>query len=211
MRLMTKRAPEPIQVSSHHIPFVAVQYERLEAAKADVKVRQDYLLAAGRVGVLTASLANVVTATAEAAIATRKAEASLDRIKRLLALGAEPTTPPQQWWCGHVEEPARTKDSWGDLHYPAESWPCASSQRAAMVFQSAIPIAALQRYAAAKPLLDEYRIYSPSRDDFLELANPEPRDPVLIGLITHLGESLFFEIARWDIDKDLAAIFATPR
>ena len=207
MALLTKRR-EPIQVASRHIPYVEPLWTRLTAAQKAVADKEEYVRTAGQLGVRLMAVTTLADGTETDAKAVRKAAADLQRIKRLLAVGAEPTTPPD-WYCGHLTEPPKTTDRWGEERYPAETWPSRnwSGRGTALVFNSAIPLDALQRYAAAKPLIDDARIYSPRDEDFYRLPEPQPRDPVLIGMVRFLGEPQYFEIARWDIDRDLATLF----
>jgi hypothetical protein len=205
---LTKARPrtEPVTtVASRHIPFVETLWLRLRDAKTDVAAKEDYLRQVGNLGVHVESLTTVADAAVADAKAVRKAEVDLERIKRVLSFGCEPTTPPE-WYCGHLAEPA--KDSRGD--YADETWPQAGSYYSrdrTRVYRGPIPATALQRYAAVAPLIDDARIYSPREDDFRQLRNPEPIDPVIIGMIRFLGEPQYVEIARWDIDRDLASIF----
>lgn len=193
---------EPVQVAVRHIPFIETMWLRLGEAKEALAAKQAYLIEAGRMDIKMASLSALAEASARDETAVRHAEVSLERMKMLLAFGAEPTTPPGAWYCGRIEEPK--KDVWGN--YPSETWPARDS-RDALVFQGAIPLIALRRYAATKGLVDDVRIYSPDWDDFRVLQNPQPRDPVMIGLINYLGDRVYFELARWDIDKDLVTVF----
>lgn len=203
------RPPDPPTiVASQHIPYVEPLWTRLQAAKRQVEQKREYLRATDRLAIKVAARDNVAAAAEAEGKAIVDAARALERIKRVLALGAEPTTPPEQWFCGLVAEPEGiVEDRWGHKDYPIERWPNRARGRTVMVFEGAMPVAALERYAAAKDLVDDVRVYSPREDDFRRLPEPELRDPVLIGMIAFLGEGQFFELARWDIDEDLAAVF----
>lgn len=199
-------------VETRHIDYVETLFNRLTAAKESLAKREEYVRSVAGLGVKSEAAQRVANIALEEGRNVHAAEATLNRIRMVLNLGAEPTTPPITWFCGHIEEPKRVKvrTSWGtDRRYPEETWDARRPySRATLVFGSAIPAEALQRYAATKPYIDDARIYSPREEDFEKKFNPVPRDPVLIGKISFLGKDEFFEIARWDIDEDLAALFS---
>lgn len=85
-------------------------------------------------------------------------------------------------------------------------WPNAPLPLVA-TYAAPIPIPVLHQLSAVQSLFDSMRVYSPKEEDFKRNVNPVPRDPVLIGAIDFLGVPQYFEVARWDIDEDLAAIF----
>lgn len=149
---------------------------------------------------------------------------AISRIERLLAFGFEPTTPPD-WYCGHLSEPKEQRsETWPRKEAPSgRTEPTVSDSVWTLtafsfspfgmglgyrVFKGAIPAEAVRRYSIAKPLLDDARIYSPREEDF-QFVSLEPADPVLIGGVEVLGQPCYFEIARWDIDRDLAEVFAS--
>lgn len=221
--LTTQPKTEAIQVATKHIPYVESLWNKLETAQERQRAKEEYLRTASGLGIRTASLSGLADAAISEAKVIRTGGKTLDRIKRVLAAGAEPTTPPKQWFCGMVETPKKIRD-WNQVRapkvWPRETWPHTAEGSLSInwrttddirVFKGAIPLVALQKLAATKPDLDDVRIYSPHVDDFQTLRNPAPRDPVMIGLIDFLGEKQYFEIARWDIDKDLAAIFTTTK
>lgn len=209
--VVESRSAVATKVDTRHIPYVEALWNRLQAARQQVAAKEDYLREAGRLGVKVAAVANVALAAADDAEATAQAAGALERVKRVLALGAEPTTPPEAWYCGMLAQPEPIRrDRSGEPVYPDETWPRryrSSYRDTVSVFQGAMPLAALQRYAAAKDMIDDVRVYSPREDDFRQMPAPELRDPVLIGRIDFLGEPHYFELARWDIDKDLAVVF----
>jgi hypothetical protein len=193
------QSPE-INFASRHVPYVTVLYERLQAAARLIDDRRAYLREANTLGVQTAALTQVANVVIADEAELRRSRSAYDRIRQLLAF-AEPTTPNEDWYCGHLQEPPRDKDN----RYPRENWPHRYSSGDTLVFAGAMPISALRALALATPLVDDFRVYSPSIDDFRVLRSA-PRDPVLIGLITFLGQRSYFAVARWDIDRDLAAI-----
>ena len=197
---------KPIEVSVAHIPYVESLWMRLEDAKQRLSVKQDYLRTVGSLGVKVDALTAVADATLANERAIRSGQVELERIKKVLAYGCEPTTPPE-WFCGHLTEPEKNKDG----RYRAERWPQRgdyyNNRDQTRVFKGPVPAKALQRYAVVSTLIDDARIYAPEVDQFETLRNPEPFDPVLIGMIMFLGEREYFEIDRWDVDLDLATIF----
>lgn len=210
------REREAPTVEVKHIPYVEGLWNDLVEAKATLASREEYLKTASQLGLKV----NTVDGLAEDILADYKAVSdggkALNRIKHLLAMGAEPTEVPAHWYCGHIEAPKKIKISrpFGndEKWYPNETWPHQwVSNAAALVFNGPIPLNALRRYAAAKPYVDGARIYSPNINDFSQLRNPKRLDPVLIGSVYYLGQNLYFEIARWDIDKDLEQVFSAPK
>lgn len=209
--LFTKPKPKakPITpVETRHIPYIETLWNQLQDARAQLAAKEQYVREAAALGVKVAAVERVADATATDGAAVRRAVDELERIKQLLAAGAEPTTPPRDWYCGALTKPEPMgKDRWGDDVYPQEDWPNRSTSRSVAFFQGAMPVEALRRYAATKHLIDDARVYSPRETDFYRMPEPELRDPVLIGLVTFLGTSHYFELARWDIDADLAVVF----
>jgi hypothetical protein len=219
LRTTTK---DPVQVATQHIPFVETLWMRLVAAREQLAAKEDYLRQVGQLSVRVDSLTRVADGALADSQAIRKAEVDLDRIKKVLAFGCEPTTPPE-WFCGHLTAPKKVKAKDGRFdgreEYPSETWPQWSPEtryrsktrdRDTHVYTGPMPAIALQRYAAVKSLIDDVRVYSPRPEDFETIREDDPSpDPVLIGMIAFLGEPQYFEIARWDIDKDLAAIFGS--
>lgn len=206
---------EPIQVATKHIPFVEKQWLALTAVQTALEDKKTYVGAAEALGVRTATTDALAKSVKTETEAIDRASITLDRIKALLALGAEPTTPPRQWYCGWVEAPKKITIR-GTPTYPNETWPTDNIGRTDIwgrcpgrVFHGAMPLDVLTTYAAIKSLADEIRVYSPAEDDFEQLVNPAPRDPVMIAMVSFLGERLYFEVARWDIDADLAAVFGS--
>jgi hypothetical protein len=201
-----KPAP-PVPVTSRHIPFVERLWLQLRDAQGQLIAKRAYLREARDLGLKIATVASLAEQTETEAAAIERAAGELDRVKRILELGAEPTTPPRDWYCGHLAEPARVKSQRGGEEFPAETWPNREHSRSTNVFRGAMPMLALRRYAAALELIDEARVYSPHYEHFIHHPPPEMRDPVLIGMIRFLGEPQYFELARWDIDGDLAVVF----
>lgn len=196
-----EQMPE-ISFDSRHIPYVETLYDRLRAAAQLVADRRAYLREANELGVKAAALTAVANQVVEDETTLRHSRGAYDRIRQLLAF-AEPTEPNSAWYCGQLEEPERDEDG----RYPRETWPTRyTGYSDPLVWQGATPVAALRALARAKPLVDEVRVYSPNIDDFRVLRSA-PRDPVLIGMIRFLGEETYFELARWDIDQDLAVLF----
>ena len=195
---------EPVKVDRRHIPYIEVLWKALEDSKDTVGKREEYLRTSTILGIKTASTDRVARLPDRATL--RKEERTLERIKTLLSLGAEPVTPPSDWWCGTLTSP---KKAWHD--WPTETWPCLHDRyemdNTVRIYRGAFPIEAMQRYARMKPYVDDVRVYSPERSDFKKAPLPVLRDPVLIGMIRYLETAQYFELARWDIDKDLAKVF----
>lgn len=218
--LTTSRPAAPVPVSTQHIPYVETLWNQLVEARERATKQEEYVRTASQLGVKVDAIERVANTAALGGREVAIAGKTLDRIKRVLAAGCEPTTPPEQWFCGMLTMPkrvTRTDPQLGDTFkgYPDETWPSQNLDRyrspfrqlTVRVFSGAMPIEAVQKLATVKGDLDDVRVYSPSYEDFDQLRNPVVRDPVLIGRIDFLGEPHYFEIARWDIDADLAALF----
>lgn len=210
--LETEPKPEPIQVASRHIPLISEIYDHTLQIRDTQKSRKEYLDQVARTGVRAASINIVRDSYKTDKKILAETEAALLRIKMVLAAGCEPTTPPQEWFHGFLEEPP--KDQWGDYDVSSfdRSWPGKSVGGNMVsrvdVFVGAIPPSALTKYAAVKGLVDSVKVYSPRSEDFRTFENPMVADPVLIGVIRAAKKRYYFEIARWDVDKDLADLFS---
>lgn len=195
--------PTRAAIETRHIPYVETLWNRLQDARAQVAAKETYLSDANALGLQIASVATLTADTKRDVQAVARAADEIERIKAALAFGAEPTTPPRDWYCGRLTDP-RGNDR---EDFPSETWPNREDSRARNVFASAMPMAALRRYAATKHLLDDVRVYSPRYEHFTRHPNPHMTDPVLIGMIRFLREPQYVELARWDIGDDLAVIF----
>lgn len=199
-------APEPIKVSTCHIPFVERLWLDLQAARGQIAAKREYLGESDRLGLKIATVTALAEQTEADTTAVHRATSELDRIKRVLEIGGEPTTPPKDWYCGHLTEPRKTKERDREA-FPPETWANREGGRSTNVFRGAMPMPALQRLAATQEFLDEVRVYSPHYEHFTHHPNPQMLDPVLIGMVRFLGVPQYFELARWDIDGDLAIVF----
>lgn len=199
--------PEPVvKVATKHIPYVESLWNELEASRKAVELKEAYIREANKIGVKTAS----VSAMEREVVADRAkidtGVKTLTRIKQALALGLEPTTPNTQWYAGSLGEAPR--DQYGNR--PSEHWPCRNVTGYIWYmaeFKGPIPLEALSKYAAVQHIVDDVRVYSPRMEDFDRVPDPVPHDPVIIGSIQHLSKPQYFEIARWDVDQDLASLF----
>jgi len=183
--------------------FITDLESRLEAAKEGIFEKQEYMR---RVKALDVN----VSATQEVARRLRAAEDNITQghraivnIKHLLAEGCEPTTPNAEWYCGHIEEDTSRS------YYLRESWPNLTGSTDMKVFKGPIPIEALERFSKTKQYLSDVRVYSPHKEDFRVVPEPIPHDPVIVGRVDFLKMPYYFEVARWDVGKDLASLFET--
>ena len=206
-RVLTK--PEPTKVATKNIEYVGTLWDKYVAVRDDLAKKEEYLREAQAVGVKTATLAHVAERVRVEGEQLHRSKESFERIKQLLTLGAEPTTPPDQWYAGRIETPKARNSMLVRQEYPVERWPSYNKGTRAFVYTGPIPVAALQKYAAMRHLIDDVRIYSPDRDHFKQMPEPIVRhiDPVMIGVIEFLDVSRFFTLARWDVAEDLAAVF----
>jgi len=197
------------------VEMICKEFEdRLVLAKQRVVEKKELLRTALQTGVRVDSLDNLADTLPELEHQVGQANRKLANIKTLLELGFEPTNPPTKWYVGWLKEPKKV--GWFDRRgYPQETWPGLSvfrssweRSRSAAVFTAPIPVAALAALGRAMPYLDDVRAYSPRDTDFTVHAEPVPHDPVIIGAVEYLGERIYFEIARWDINKDLAEVYS---
>lgn len=201
------RTKESIPVATKHIPYLEALWNTLDASKKSIAAKKEYLQVAQRIGREVAAVSSVADRAKSDGESVVDGENAFNRIKQILAAGGEPTTPPIEWFCGRVITPMRLKNG----RYPDETWPGKRHyQGEVRVYQGAMPVMALERYAAMKDLVDGTRIYSPSDSDFEQIQKRIVyRDPVMIGSVAFLERNLYFELARWDIDKDLANVFGS--
>lgn len=213
-KIRTREVPV-VSVATKHIPYIETLWARLEGAKTAQRTREEYVRAASQMGLKLKALEHVADKVLADPKGIRAGEAALLRVKMVLAAGCEPTTPPAGWYCGALREPKKVKstDGWDNeiRRFPRETWPDYrtrwSSERTVSTYVGPIPIEVIQKLAVVEPLVDDIRVYSPREEDFRANVNPQPRDPVAIGAIDLLGERHYFELARWDIDSDLATVF----
>lgn len=201
-------APPPIQVETKHIPFIEPLWNKIEETKRVIALKEGYIKTVDEIGLDIESIRLVREQIEKGRQGVAQAETVLRRIKMALAAGCEPATPPTNWFVGHLNAPSKD----GNGYHPRETWPgydgyYVSSRGGALTFTSAIPAEALVKYADLKGLFDDTRVYSPNKRDFMLEENPAPRDPVILGMIELMKEKYYFEIVRWDITEDLAAIF----
>lgn len=133
----------------------------------------------------------------------------VEKVKKLIDAGCEPTTPNSAWYCGVIDDNTHRRG--------AEGWPCANApfkdqwgdgwKHRQMTYQGPMPVSAFKKLAEVRNLVDEVRVYSPHKSHFEEVPIPKRVDPVLIGRVRHIDNFYFFEIARWDVTDDLAALF----
>lgn len=80
------------------------------------------------------------------------------------------------------------------------------------LFTAPIPRSAWSAYRKARPVfgVTELRVLSPNEADFAELPRPVAKDPVIIGRVLNIeGAWRHFEVARWNVTEDLAALYAS--
>ena len=204
-----KEEPPEIQVDPKYIDYIEGFQSQILEASEGISRKREYILRANALGMTNIpaldTLESDVTKTNDR---IRLAGVKLDRIKQMLALGYEPTSLNTDWYAGHLHSP---RPSFNGNPAP-ETWPHKAFQetslsRGAYVFRAPIPLSALERYAGVKGLVDDVRVYSPRKEDFAWVPEPVPHDPVLVGKIDILSNPQYFEIARWDIDADLAEVF----
>ena len=203
-----------IEVDPKHKQYVAGLWGDVNFNRRVVEKKREYIEAIDRIGVKVASVDSLATALNRQVTKINESKANIIRVKQLLAAGCEPTTPNIEWYSGYIKAPEL--DWRGSIKNEAENkgWPSANAGSAApgtrvayWLYRAPIPVAVLEQYALVEHLLDSVRIYSPNIEDFQQVPMPVPHDPVMIGRVD-LTTPQYFEIARWDIDKDLAEIFA---
>lgn len=145
---------------------------------------------------------------------------SLKGILCALDAGYEPTTPPATWFAGWYDKP-KFAHGRGEREFQSHlsNWPAAgplvsrTNDYYALVwshFTSPVPAWAFKRYEKAGHLFGRGNIvvYSPEPNDFTAVVTPLPCEPVFIGLIVVGGvERYYFEIARWEIGRDLNVMY----
>lgn len=212
---LTKAIYEPVvpastpvvEVDERHLEYIDALINGIDVRRDDIAAKKAYMSAADASGLKIAAIEPMREDVERYEKRLADVTVVIDRIKRVLAAGGEPTSLQETWYAGQLTEPKRSE--WRD---PVETWPCANAHALwgaeVLVYKGAMPLSAVERLAEASPLLDDVRIYSPRRDDFYAMPRRLPHDPVLVGMIDLLGEPQYFEIARWDVDKDLAALFS---
>lgn len=132
-----------------------------------------------------------------------------------IRLGYEPTTLPENWYGGFMRKlPNGVLNRSGNL-LPEHRWPSKNSYDrwglAALLFQAPVPKEAMEKYRTAVRVFGDknIQVYSPERSDFSEVPRPLPIDPVIIASTgwSPKGHTPYFEVARWDTDKDIAAVY----
>ena len=169
--------------------------------------------------------------TSDVQILSRPHRKELDQLVRdcrraiqALEQGFEPTTPPEKWVAGFIRRPGwrhrialakRYGREVGRFPYKQEPerWPREATgtryARTCRVFTAPVPASMLPRINEGLQFFgnDELRIYSPRESDFQIVPLPLPVDPVVIGRLSVGDRSVFFEVVRWDVDKELAALY----
>lgn len=138
----------------------------------------------------------------DAKVAARRTQ--LIKYIAILQQGYEPTTPPAEWYCGVVVIPKGHNNQTTELtRWPHKAFSGGTDTE--HQFTSPVPSAVGAAYAIAANLFgDDIRVYSPNRADFAELPRPKRVDPVMIGYL----DGRYYEIIRWDVDKDLEVLFS---
>lgn len=215
--ILTKKEITTVDVK--FIPYVESLWNRLVASRISISTKKEYLEIVRQLNVKSESVKQVEQHYSEETSEARKAVGALERIKKLLAAGAEPNEPNFQWYVGVIQKPRPKTTLRLRQIYPVEnwrgqsvsSWSSRDNGYRQAVYTGPMPVHALQALASLGPLVDDYRIYSPDAKHFAALPEPISRvniDPVLSGRIEYLGQNEYFELARWDIDRDLAGVFS---
>jgi len=142
-------------------------------------------------------------------------EATLSRVVRGFQAGFSLTTPNKEWYCGVIEKRLIMYHYvyyWhrrGILEKITKVNPKNEDKEQAMlVYTGVIPAEAQKKIVIAREIFDEELIFvcSPQITDFRvpELCP----DPVAIAMIQDVPNhgDLFFEVARWDVKKDLEVL-----
>lgn len=137
----------------------------------------------------------------------------LSRYESVVKAGYEPTTPPTAWFVGFMRAVPRSvsnRREWFPGRRTPDRW---VNQPERLVFTAPVPSDVMEKYRQAVPVFGEenLRVYSPTINDFAADMRPLPVDPVIIGRLDwnpQEGEKpTYYEIARWDVDKDLAELY----
>ncbi len=124
--------------------------------------------------------------------------------------GFEPCTPPSTWYRGTVGKPTNKDGVWTDS-FPGKR-PLRQAHGGHVTddfkreYVGGIPPEIIPQWKVAKTIFgnDGIRVYSPHSTD---LAPQVFWDPIMIGRLFHAGGQVYFEIGRWDLEKDLAHAF----
>lgn len=151
-------------------------------------------------------------------------ERALDLIlNKILPAGFEPTSPPATWHNGLVFPYSDREINFTTVQFlvrRAEGWPSADREAvvrarngygiASRVFHGAIPNEAMTRVKEARKHFERWELmaYSPAAEDFHEeIAAFRHEDPVIIGRKLVGTAPHYFEIARWDIARDVQLVY----
>lgn len=208
--LLTKPevALPPPEVPAEYKDFLDGLQVKVDSISAGNQARVDYLEKASKIGLATAAMTVIRQEVEEKKTISDDARKALNNIKQALALGCEPATPPEDWYAGTL-----TKEECIDRYNgrtKEDTWPCKNygiytRKHDMMQFGGVIPIEALEKIADTKSLFESIRIYSPNPEHFNKV-EPVPTDPIAFGRIRLMGEDHYFEVVRWDISEDLAAL-----
>jgi hypothetical protein len=211
LKEVVKAADDGVEYPAKHEEFVTALYSDLTYDETLLEKKREYIAAVDRTGIKIGAVDSLAKGLNAQITKLNEAQVAIVKIKQLLAAGCEPTTPNEAWYAGYLQAPETT---WQGIPRNPETWPCANGTRgpegeriAYWLYQAPIPVDVVEKYAMVEHLLDSVRIYSPHMEDFKKVMEPIPRDPVMIGRVNLLNSQRYFEIARWDIDKDLVAIF----
>jgi len=220
-------SPPALEIDPKFDDYLTTLTEGVAERWAKARKQTAYLTQVQQTGVNAAATTDLLARVKAEVESLERVDTEVEKVRKVLAYGCEPTTPPQTWWCGYLEDPKG--------RYANETWPSLNLKQAtpgervtastfavylsygqgtpleytsSLIFSSAVPVEVLNAYAATKGLFEGVRVYSPDPADFKQLANPIPHDPVLIGRLFVAGRTHYFEIARWDIDSDLAELFS---
>ena len=118
--------------------------------------------------------------------------------------GFSPITPNKEWFCGVIRD---ERVGWWRFNDRVRKFTHANPGDDMLVFSGHIPAEAQERIVLAETIFEHRMlISSPNLSDF---SVPSLHmDPVAIGLIENVPEigDMFFEIIRWDTQKDLQAL-----
>jgi len=157
---------------------------------------------------------------------------NLSRVKEIIEMGYEPITPPSHWYFGFFSRPGVFSgyNPYASIVRNMNFDKFAGSHNDAgmvRIFSAPIPKSAKEKIDKASKIFDgmsHIRVFSPNVYDFVEqsgtinssgrlaptlgLYAPDSKDPVVIARLDAGDIPYFFEIARWDLSKELEAFRA---
>ena len=148
----------------------------------------------------------------------------LETIFKAMGNGFEPIVPNPKWYCGFLD--LIHFKTYNELDETIQSYEGISQKNPPIkkinregsnysyeypqrVFASPIPRWALDRYKRAAKIFGAPRIFvsSPEPNDFVTEWTQLPCEPAIIGTVVLDGKLHYFEVARWDIERDLQVMY----